>query len=97
MHKFHISEKALEDLEEIWEYSKYQWSINQANIYLDEILATFNIITNNPHTNKEYTKLNRNYRSCKVKSHVVFYLILDTQIVEIVRVLHQSMDLENKF
>lgn len=97
MHNYYISEKALEDLENIWEYTDKQWSRQQANLYLEIIFLAIELISKDPFKNKEYTKLKRKYRSSRVKSHVIFYLLTDTGIIEIIRILHKSMDLNDKF
>jgi toxin ParE1/3/4 len=97
MHNYYISEKALEDLENIWDYTDKHWSRQQANLYLEIIFAAIELLCEDPLKNKEYKKLKRNYRSSSVKSHVVFYLLTDTGIVEIIRILHKSMDLNDKF
>jgi toxin ParE1/3/4 len=97
MHKFFISEKALEDLENIWEYTDKQWSRQQANLYLEIIFTAIALISEDPLKNKEYTKLKRKYRAERVKSHVIFYLLTDTGMVEVIRILHKSMDLNGKF
>ncbi|MDP1817150.1 MAG: type II toxin-antitoxin system RelE/ParE family toxin [Leadbetterella sp.] len=97
MHNYYISKKALEDLENIWEYTDKQWSRQQANLYLEIIFAAIELISEDPLKNKEYTKLKRKYRASRVKSHVIFYLLTDTRIIEIIRILHKSMDLNDKF
>lgn len=97
MHNYYISEKALEDLKNIWEYTDKQWSRQQANLYLEIIFAAIELISEDPLKNKEYTKLNRKYRSSRVKSHVIFYLLTETGIIEIIRILHNNMDLNDKF
>lgn len=97
MHNYFISEKALEDLENIWEYTDKQWSRQQASLYLEIIFSAIELISEDPLKNKEYTKLKRKYRSSRVKSHVIFYLLSDSGIVEVIRILHKSMDLNDKF
>lgn len=36
------------------------------------------------------------YRAAKVKSHLIFYRKAEDDVVEIVRILHQRMDIENR-
>ena len=45
--KFEISELALEDLDNIWEYTVEQWSKEQANIYYNEIFSAIGKICEN--------------------------------------------------
>ncbi len=53
MHNYYISEKALEDLENIWEYSYKEWSRDQANFYLEIIFEAIEKISEEPLKNKE--------------------------------------------
>ena len=48
MAKFHFTNKALEDLIEIWEYTLKKWSENQAEKYYNLIMATCLDLANNP-------------------------------------------------
>ena len=45
--KLGISELALEDLDNIWEYTVEEWSIEQANKYYNEIFSAIGKICEN--------------------------------------------------
>ena len=95
--KFEISEKAFEDIEKIWLYTAETWSVEQADRYYNLIFDEIDYITRNPLSGKDYSQIRKNYRCSKVKSHLIFYKQrkLD-KIVEIIRILHQSMDIEER-
>ena len=38
----------------------------------------------------------KNYRVSKIKSHLIFYRKVDNDSVEIVRILHQRMDIKKR-
>lgn len=40
--------------------------------------------------------IRKGYRASKVKSHLVFYKICDENTIEVIRILHQRMDIENR-
>ena len=94
--KYKITSQAKSDLIEIWEYTKNKWSIKQADLYYQKITDKFNNINQHPNIGKSYDQLRSGYRGLPVKSHIIFYRIDHNNIIEIIRVLHQSMDIEQR-
>jgi toxin ParE1/3/4 len=47
-------------------------------------------------TGKDIGKVKLGYRQAKIKSHLIIYKKADDDIIEIVRVLHQMMDIPNR-
>ncbi|MBU2927103.1 type II toxin-antitoxin system RelE/ParE family toxin [Winogradskyella psychrotolerans] len=92
--KYRISQQAIEDLDKIWIYTLNKWSKEQADRYYDVIIAEIEFIADNYLIGKSAEQTRKNYRVTKIKSHLIFYRKLDNEIVEIVRVLHQSMDIK---
>ena len=90
--KYRISHTAILDLEEIWLYTLERWSKEQADIYYKSIIAEIENVAWDFERGKPITQIRAGYRSSKVNSHVVFYRKIDSDIVEIVRVLHKKMD-----
>lgn len=93
---YSISEKAVEDLENIWLYTKETWSVIQADRYYNLIIDEIEFLAGNPEGGKPMEHIKKGYRVSKVKSHVIFYRKLDERSIEIIRVLHQKMDIENR-
>jgi toxin ParE1/3/4 len=92
---FVISKKAIADQENIWLYTADKWSIGQADRYYNLIIDEIHFICKNPGTGKSMEFVRKGYRASKVKSHLVFYK-LEKDIVQIVRILHERMDIENR-
>ena len=93
---YRFSEKALDDLTEIWDYTIKEWSEKQAEKYYDLILSTCKDLAVNPQLGKYYNVVTINVLGYKCGQHIIFYQqALENQIV-IVRVLHVNMDLRNK-
>lgn len=92
---FGISKKALSDLEEIWLYTFKKWSVEQADRYYNLIFDEINYICRNIHAGNSVEHVRKGYRASKVKSHVIFYRALNDTI-EIIRILHERMDIENR-
>ena len=92
---FVISKKAVSDLEEIWLYTLETWSKEQADRYYSLIFEEINYICSNINVGKPMEHVKKGYRASKVKSHLIFYKVLNNTI-EVVRILHESMDIENR-
>jgi toxin ParE1/3/4 len=90
-----ISTLALEDLENIWEYTVEQWSKEQANKYYNEIIAAIDKICENSDTGKPIDEIKKGHRRINVKSHLIIYKVKGKAIY-IDRILHQKMDIEKQ-
>jgi toxin ParE1/3/4 len=92
-----LSVKASEDIENIWLYTFENWSLEQADRYVHLIFDEIEYLTQHPNSGKSYEHIRKNYRCSKVKSHLIFYRFQENQqTIEIIRVLHQRMDIENR-
>lgn len=92
---FTITKKAVSDLEEIWLYTVGKWSIKQADHYYNLIFDEINYICKNINVGKSMEHVRKGYRASKVKSHLIFYRVLNDTI-EVIRILHERMDIENR-
>lgn len=92
---FVISKKAISDIEEIWLYIGEKWSVEQADRYYNLIFDEIKYICKNRNAGKSMEHVRKGYRASKVKSHYIFYRVLNDTI-EIIRILHERMDIENR-
>ncbi len=93
--KYRISKKAVEDIEKIWIYTYENWSVVQADRYYNLILDEIEFVAENFMSGKSMDHIKSGYRASKVKSHLIFYRKDEDGQIEIIRILHQMMDLEN--
>lgn len=93
---FHISEQANEDLEKIWLYTFETWSKEQADRYYNLLIDECRYISTHFEDGKSMEHIKPGYRVSKVKSHLVFYKNAGDGITEIIRILHQRMDIESR-
>jgi toxin ParE1/3/4 len=94
---YKLSVKASDDIENIWLYAFENWSLEQADRYTNLIFDEIEYITAHPNSGKDFGHIRKNYRCTKVKSHLIFYRQIDNGLdIEIIRVLHQRMDIENR-
>ena len=83
---YKISVKASEDIEHIWLYTLENWSLEQADRYVDLIFDEIEYVVNEPTSGKDYSHIRKVYRCSKVKSHLVFYRISEkSNEIQIIR------------
>ncbi len=88
-------ESAIEDLEEIWLYTFQTWSLEQADRYHSLIYKEIEFLARKPTSGRDFNYALKGYRSSKVKSHLIFYKYSSSEI-EIIRILHENMDIPNR-
>lgn len=96
MSSYIISEKALEDINSIWIYTAENWSVEQADRYYNLIFDEIEFITQNFMMAKDFGSIRKSYRYSKVKSHLVFFKKNKLNEIEVIRVLHEKMDIESR-
>lgn len=88
-----ISRTARRDLAAIDDYTARHWGDAQARRYIAALWAAFDALAARPRLGRTRPGLPATLRLHKVGSHYVVYRRGPDGRVEIVRVLHQSMDL----
>ena len=93
MAKYHLTNKAVEDLSNIWEYTVDTWSERQADDYYNMLIALFQKITDNPRLfGLKYEEIAEGLYVYRANKHIIFYRILADGDILIIRILHQRMD-----
>ncbi|MGO3182981.1 MAG: type II toxin-antitoxin system RelE/ParE family toxin [Aequorivita sp.] len=96
MADFKLTNKAVEDLSKIWNYTFEVWSEKQADKYYIELISNCQEISENPDLGKNYEGISKNLLGLKLNRHIIFYRILSESNVEITRILHERMDLKKR-
>lgn len=96
MVKFFLTNKAIEDLSKIWDYTYEVWSENQADKYYMMLLNSCTEISENPEIGKNYDEIDHGILGLNVSKHIIFYRIVKPKEIEILRILHGRMDLKNR-
>lgn len=96
MSKYKLTNKAVEDLTNIWNYTFDKWSEKQADKYYEMLLENCQNIAEDPKIGKKYEGVKNELLGLKVNRHIIFYRQLDNKQIEITRILHGRMDLENR-
>ena len=96
MSEYLISEQALDDLNNIWIYTATNWSIEQADKYYNLIMDEIEFVAKNYEKIKSFQSVRKDYRYSKVKSHLIFCKKNNANEIEIIRILHEKMDIKNR-
>ena len=95
MPSFTLTNMAKADLKDIGRYTHYKWGREQRNHYLLILDACFRQLAENPFNGKDCSEIRSGYHKFNVVSHIIFYRQITSDSIEIVRVLHGHMDVEN--
>jgi toxin ParE1/3/4 len=93
---FTLTKKALADLVEIGRYTQKRWGKEQRNTYLTMLDGCFQQLAAAPLEGRACDEIRSGYRKMNVGSHVIFYRQSRIDEIEIVRVLHERMDIESR-
>jgi len=96
MARYKLTNKAVEDLTQIWNYTFNKWSENQADIYYRMLLENCKELANNPDLGRKYSEVIQNLLGFKAGRHIIFYRSIEGDEIEITRILHGQMDLKNR-
>lgn len=96
MSKFSLTHKAKADLKSIAAYTQRKWGRKQRLVYIKQFDDTFRLLANTPDTGHKCDFIKPGYRKFPCISHVIFYRLLTSQEIQIVRILHKRMDVKTK-
>ena len=88
---FALSPAARDDIDEIWNYPVLHWGEAQAERYTRHIRDACEALGDGTLSGRSAEDIRAGYRKVAVGSHVMFYRVR-ADAVEIVRILHRSMD-----
>ena len=88
-----LSPAARADIEEIWDYTVRHWGEAQAERYTRNIRDACEALGDGTLSGRSAEDIRAGYRKTAVGSHVMFYRVR-ADVVEIIRILHRSMDVD---
>lgn len=96
MAKVILRQEAINDLNDIWIYTFTEWSEKQADKYYAALEFACMQIGNNPDLGNKYEGISNNLLGLRTGKHIIFYQIISKDRIEIIRILHERMDLKNR-
>ena len=94
MPRYYLTNKAVDDLTNIWDYTVEKWSEKQADKYYEMLIDNCQEIADNPRLGKNYHTITPTLFGLRTIRHIIFYRKTSIDKVEITRILHESMDLK---
>ncbi|SEF55737.1 type II toxin-antitoxin system RelE/ParE family toxin [Nitrosomonas ureae] len=94
MRSFTLTQKARTDMLSIGRYTRKQWGKVQQRRYLSQLDSTFHDLADNPTSGRACDGIRVGYYKYGVGKHVIFYRHAEKDRIEIVRILHHRMDIE---
>ena len=96
MAEYKLTNKAVEDLSKIWDYTFEIWSEKQADKYYDGLISYCEEIAENTDIGKKYEGISKQLLGINANRHIIFYRTVNENYVEITRILHERMDLKKR-
>lgn len=95
MSRYRLTPAAQSDLESIWDYTAEMFGINQALIYTDGLESACALLAEAPLINRPRSEYKPEVRIYPHAEHLLVY-VFNEGVVEIVRFLHASMDVDSR-
>ncbi|MFE6925923.1 type II toxin-antitoxin system RelE/ParE family toxin [Nocardia sp. NPDC057663] len=96
MTRYLLTPAAQTDLHDIWDYTEKIWNAEQADTYIRRIQAAIETAAATPGVGRACDEIRPGYRKlAAAASHVIYYRINADDDVEVVRILHQRMDVDS--
>jgi len=96
MKPFGLTRKAKADLYAIAIFTEQQWGKEQRNLYLKQFDEAFHMLARSPLAGRDCDYIKEGYRKFPQGSHIIFYKARSKSTIEIVRILHKSMDVDTQ-
>ncbi len=96
MSKYILTNKAIKDLSDIWNYTVDNWSEKQADKYYKMLLVNCQFLAEKPDIGKNYDIIFKQLLGHRVGRHIIFYRIGKYNHISIIRILHEQMDIKRR-
>ena len=98
MSKFRFTNKAVGDLTSIWNHTERTWSAQQAERYYNILMNSSGSLTDPiPNICRHYDDIMPGLLGLKTGRHIIFHTISENGGVTIIRILHERMDVRQRF
>ncbi len=92
-----LTAAALTDIIDIGRFTAKKWGKRQHNKYLKQFDDAFNLLARQPEIGRDADNLRSRYKRFSQGSHTIFYRVGTESKSIVVRILHNSMDVEQHF
>jgi toxin ParE1/3/4 len=88
-----LTPRAAQDLDDIFDYSAEVWGIERTILYIRALQAAMERLLLFPELGRSIHEVRPGVRLLPVESHLIIYR-LRGEAIDVVRILHQRMDIE---
>ena len=96
MGSYILSNKAVDDLSFIWNFTIEIWSEKQADKHYFMLLSFCQDLADGKIGGKNYFEVESELLGFRAGQHIVFYKKIAVRQIQVVRVLHSRMDFKNR-
>ena len=96
MAKLIFRQEAIDDLTDIWDYTTIKWSETQADKYYGMIKTACKVIATDSAIGRSYNDISTGLLGYRAGKHIIFYQNVMNNEIEVIRILHERMDLKNR-
>ena len=94
MSGFVLSPAARADIEAIWRYTAERWGTEQAERYLRLVQTACEALAEGRRIGRSAEDVRPGYHRAEVGSHILFFRRGEAGGIDIIRILHQRMDID---
>ncbi|ESQ88462.1 hypothetical protein ABAC460_15630 [Asticcacaulis sp. AC460] len=91
MATYSLTADADRDLTAIYFYTFDSFGENQADLYTNRMISAFELLAQMPFSGRKVAHIHSDTRSFPHESHVIYYEVVDSDVV-IIRILHHAQD-----
>jgi toxin ParE1/3/4 len=93
MSGYRLRPNAEKDMDEVWHYTYRSRSEVHADRYIDDLFDAFERLVQTPQLGQKAFAVSEGYRRLRVNHHLIFYRTMETDSIEVVRILHERADI----
>lgn len=94
MPPFLLTAAARKDVIDIGRFTAEKWGKRQRDKYLKQLDDTFRLLARQPETGRDAEDIKPGYKKFSQGSHIVFYRPGTDARIVVIRILHNSMDVD---
>lgn len=94
MHPYLLTIAARKDLIDIGRFTTKKWGKRQRDKYLKQLDDAFKLLARQPEIGRDADDIKPAYKKFNQGSHIIFYRTGTESKIVVIRILHNSMDVE---
>ena len=97
MRPYLLTTAARKDLIDIGHFTAEKWGKRQRDKYLKQLDDAFKLLARQPEIGRDSDEIKPGYKKFSQGSHIIFYRAGTESKIVVIRILHNSMDVDQHF